>query len=88
VIACAPPSYVANDYNVNKAAPYTLGHRPFPTFDAEPESEKVGSVGAHAITSSSRPGHLRASSHGDLADPSPADDRANPFSDNRFPREK
>ncbi|KAH3905622.1 plasma membrane fusion protein PRM1-like protein [Parastagonospora nodorum] len=84
----APPSYVANDYNVNKAAPYTLGHRPFPTFDADPESEKVGSVGAHAITSSSRPGHLRASSHGDLADPSPAEDRANPFSDNHFPREK
>ncbi|KAH7075409.1 hypothetical protein BKA63DRAFT_594836, partial [Paraphoma chrysanthemicola] len=83
----APPSYVANDYNVNKAAPYTLERRPFPTFDAEPESEKVGTVGAHAITTSSRPGHLRASSHGDLADPSPLDDRANPFSDN-YPREK
>ncbi|KAF2036209.1 hypothetical protein EK21DRAFT_96172 [Setomelanomma holmii] len=83
----APPSYVANDYNVNKAAPYTLERRPFPTFDAEPETEKVGTVGAHAITTSSRPGHLRASSHGDLADPSPLDDRANPFSDN-YPREK
>jgi hypothetical protein len=87
--AGAPPSYVANDYNVNKAAPYTLGHRPFPTFETEPESEKVGSVQTHAITSSSRPGHLRASSHGDLADPSPADDRnPNPFTDNNFPREK
>ncbi|KAH8730387.1 hypothetical protein GQ44DRAFT_736632 [Phaeosphaeriaceae sp. PMI808] len=83
----APPSYVANDYNVNKAAPYTLERRPFPTFDPEPESEKVGQVGAHAITSSSRPGHLRASSHGQLADPSPLDDRANPFSDG-YPREK
>ncbi|KAH7399111.1 hypothetical protein DE146DRAFT_522128 [Phaeosphaeria sp. MPI-PUGE-AT-0046c] len=83
----APPSYVANDYNVNKAAPYTLERRPFPTFDAEPESEKVGQVGAHAITTSSRPGHLRASSHGDLADPSPLEDRSNPFSDN-YPREK
>lgn len=87
--AAAPPSYVANDYNVNKAAPYTLGHRPFPTFDADPESEKVGTVNTHAITTSSRPEHLRASSHGDLADPSPADDRnPNPFSDTQFPREK
>lgn len=85
--SAAPPSYVANDYNVNKAAPYTLERRPFPTFDAEPESGKVGQVGAHAITTSSRPGHLRASSHGDLADPSPLEDRSNPFSDN-YPREK
>jgi hypothetical protein len=84
----APPSYVANDYNVNKAAPYTLERRPFPTFDADPESEKVGTVDAQrAITSSQRPGHFRSSSHGDLADPSPLDDRANPFSDN-YPREK
>jgi hypothetical protein len=84
----APPSYVANDYNVNKAAPYTLERRPFPTFDANPESEKMGTVDAQrAITSSQRPGHFRSSSHGDLADPSPLDDRANPFSDN-YPREK
>jgi len=84
----APPSYVANDYNVNKAAPYTLERRPFPTFDAaEPDApEKVGQVDAQR-TAASRPGHLRASSHGDLADPSPLDDRANPFSDN-YPREK
>jgi len=84
----APPSYVANDYNVNKAAPYTLERRPFPTFEAETAAEKVGSVEAHAITSSSRPGHLRASSHGQLTDPSPLDDRPNPFSDNTYPREK
>jgi hypothetical protein len=85
----APPSYVANDYNVNKAAPYTLSSRPFPTFDAEPESEKVGQVTARQqINASSRPGHLRASSHGDLADPSPLDG-SNPFSDNHnYPREK
>jgi len=82
----SPPSYVANDYNVNKAAPYTLSHRPFPTFESEPETEKVGQVTAH--TTSARPGHLRASSHGDLADPSPLDDRANPFSDRSYPREK
>jgi hypothetical protein len=87
--AAAPPSYVANDYNVNKAAPYTLSNRPFPSFDAEPESEKVGQVTARqAIDASSRPGHLRTSSHGDLADPSPLDDRSNPFSDNNYPREK
>jgi hypothetical protein len=84
----APPSYVANDYNVNKAAPYTLERRPFPTFDAEPETEKVGQVGAHAITTSSRPGHLRSSSHGQLADPSPLEPSPNPFSDNNYPREK
>lgn len=88
--AAAPPSYVANDYNVNKAAPYTLERRPFPTFDAEPENEKVGNVGAHAITTSSRSGHLRSSSHGQLADPSPLDEmpQHNPFSDNSYPREK
>jgi hypothetical protein len=89
--AAAPPSYVANDYNVNKAAPYTLSSRPFPTFDAEPESEKVGQVTARQqINASSRPGHLRASSHGDLTDPSPLDerDRSNPFNDNNYPREK
>jgi len=86
----APPSYVVNDYNVNKAAPYTLERRPFPTFDADSETEKVGSVESHAITTSSRPGHLRASSHGQLADPSPLDERPqpNPFSDNSYPREK
>jgi hypothetical protein len=85
----APPSYVANDYMVNKEAPYTLTAqpRPFPTFEAEPQSEKVGQVGAHAINTSSRPGHLRASSYGQLADPSPAEDQANPFSDN-YRREK
>jgi len=85
----APPSYVANDYMVNKEAPYTLTAqpRPFPTFEFEPQSEKVGQVGAHTIDTSSRPGHLRASSYGQLADPSPAEDQANPFSDN-YRREK
>lgn len=89
--AAAPPQYVANDYNVNKAAPYTLAPRPFSTFEHEDESptEKVGQVGAHAITESSRPGHLRSSSYGQLADPSPMEDRPNPFSDPRqYPREK
>lgn len=88
--AAAPPSYVANDYNVNKAAPYTLAPRPFSTFehDVEPQTEKVGSVGAHAITESSRPGHLRVSSYGQLAEPSPVNDNPNPFSDQPYPPEK
>lgn len=89
--AAAPPQYVANDYNVNKAAPYTLAPRPFSTFEHEvdPQTEKVGQVGAHAITESSRPGHLRSSSYGQLADPSPLDERPNPFSDpQQYPREK
>jgi len=86
----APPQYVANDYNVNKSAPYTLAPRPFATFehDVEPQREVVGQVGSHAVTESSRPGHLRSSSYGQLADPSPLDDRAGPFSDSQFPREK
>ncbi|EUC50392.1 hypothetical protein COCMIDRAFT_22007 [Bipolaris oryzae ATCC 44560] len=92
----APPQYVPNDYNVNKAAPYTLAPRPFSTFDQEsriePATEKVGRVGAHAVTESARPGHLRTSSHGQLADPSPADDRTGPFSNqyapSPYPQEK
>jgi len=91
--AAAPPSYVANDYNVNKAAPYTLAPRPFSTFepDGEPApQEKVGQVDAHAITASSRPGHLRVSSYGQLAEPSPVnEEHPNPFSDQQpYPSEK
>ncbi|KAA8618505.1 hypothetical protein PtrSN002B_009924 [Pyrenophora tritici-repentis] len=92
----APPQYVPNDYNVNKAAPYTLAPRPFSTFEhndsIQPATEKVGQVGARAVTESARPGHLRVSSHGQLADPSPADDRAGPFSNqyaqSPYPQEK
>jgi hypothetical protein len=73
------------EYPVNKAAPYTLQSRPFPTFEpngtTEPQIEKVGQVGAHPVAASARPGHLRASSHGTLADPSPSDEKHNPFSD-------
>jgi len=75
----AAPPY---EYPVNKAAPYTLQPRPFPTFDPtdpQPESEKVGQVDYHPVAESSRPGHLRASSHGHLADPSPSDEKRNPF---------
>ncbi|KAF2787794.1 hypothetical protein K505DRAFT_411230 [Melanomma pulvis-pyrius CBS 109.77] len=73
------------EYPVNKAAPYTLAPRPFPTFEpietAEPQAEKVGQVDAHPVAASARPGHLRASSHGHLADPSPSDEKHNPFAD-------
>jgi hypothetical protein len=80
----AAPPY---EYPVNKAAPYTIQPRPFPTFETteapEPQSEKMGDVGA-ARTVAPRPGHLRASSHGHLAQPgqpSPMDEKRNPFSD-------
>lgn len=73
----APPQYVANDYRVNKTAPYTITPRPFQT--VEPDTEKIGQVGARAVTESARPGHARMSSHGTLADPSPLDEKHNPF---------
>lgn len=81
----APPQYVANDYHPNKAAhqaaPYVLQPRPFPEFGPDSPTEKIGQVGAYAVTESSRPGHLRTSSHGQFADPSPLDEKRNPFSD-------
>ncbi|KAH7117036.1 hypothetical protein B0J11DRAFT_442922 [Dendryphion nanum] len=67
---------------------YTLTPRPRPfltqgpnqAHDEESQSEKVSQVGAqHPIAESSRPGHARASSHGTLADPSPLDEKRNPF---------
>jgi hypothetical protein len=67
---------------VNKAAPQPLQPRSFQTFgpiNTDPESEKIGQVGAHAVAESARPGHLRASSYGHLADPSPSDEKKNPF---------
>lgn len=69
------------EYPVNKAAPYTIQRAPFPTFhhNNAPQSEKVGQVDAHPVAESARPGHLRASSHGHLADPSPSDEKRNPF---------
>jgi len=78
----APPQYVANDYQVNKAAPWTITPRPFATYESnnQPESETVGRVSARAVTELARPGHVRHSSHGQLADPSPLDEKNNPFS--------
>lgn len=82
----AAPPY---EYPVNKAAPYTLQPRPFPTFETseqtqEPQSEKVGHVGAaRNVAVAARPGHLRASSHGHLAQlgqVSPIDEKRNPLS--------
>jgi hypothetical protein len=77
----APPQYVANDYQVNKTAPYTITPRPFQTIEAD--AEKIGQVGARAVSGSARPGHVRMSSHGTLAQPSPLDEKTNPFSDRR-----
>ncbi|KAF2497413.1 hypothetical protein BU16DRAFT_605792 [Lophium mytilinum] len=82
----APPSY---EYPVNKAAPYTIQPRPFPTYEPSPESptspdEKVGQVGARNVGDSvARPNHLRASSHGHLGGNSPYDEKTpnNPFAD-------
>jgi len=75
----AAPPY---EYPVNKAAPYTLQPRPFPTFgpaDNDDEARTVRQVDSHPVAASARPGHIRASSHGHVADPSPADERQNPF---------
>ncbi|KAF2263158.1 hypothetical protein CC78DRAFT_286502 [Lojkania enalia] len=81
----AAPPY---EYPVNKAAPYTIQPRPFPIYDPndleENQSEKVGQVGAyHAVAESARPGHLRSSSHGQMAQPSPLEENQNPFASPR-----
>lgn len=77
----AAPPY---EYPVNKAAPYTLQPRPFQVFgpnDTSPNSEKVGQVETHTVNDSARPGHLRTSSYGQFADPSPLDEKQNPFAE-------
>jgi hypothetical protein len=84
--ADAAPPY---EYPVNKAAPYTLQPRPFPTYgpNDDAEAEKVGQVPARTVNDSARPSHARASSHGQLAEPSPLYEKSNPFADHH-PREK
>ncbi|KAF1977832.1 hypothetical protein BU23DRAFT_550511 [Bimuria novae-zelandiae CBS 107.79] len=80
----AAPPY---EYPVNKAAPYTLQPRPFQVYGPQdtspvsPVSEKVGKVETRTVNDSARPGHLRTSSHGQLAEPSPLDEKHNPFAD-------
>ncbi|OCK79655.1 hypothetical protein K432DRAFT_299382 [Lepidopterella palustris CBS 459.81] len=82
----AAPPY---EYPVNKAAPYTLQPRPFPTFEPSSggpssEAEKIGQVDAHNVGDSvARPNHLRTSSHGHLGGNSPFDEKSatNPFAD-------
>ncbi|OCL13501.1 hypothetical protein AOQ84DRAFT_106280 [Glonium stellatum] len=82
----AAPPY---EYPVNKAAPYTIQPRPFPTFEPtanaySSEDEKVGQVGAHNVGDSvARPGHVRASSHGDLGGTTPYNEKSanNPFAE-------
>lgn len=91
----APPTYTANPL-VNKAAPYTIQPRPFPTFEPSPENqrereiqeEKISRVNAvHNVGESmARPGHLRASSHGTYGGTTPTDEKsANPFADPKNP---
>jgi len=77
----AAPPY---EYPVNKAAPYTLQPRPFQAYgpnETVPESEKVCQVETRTVNDSARPGHLRSSSYGQFADPSPLDEKSNPFVD-------
>lgn len=75
----AAPPY---EYQPPKPAPFNHS-RPLRTHgpdddEVESPTEKVGRVG-HAVSESARPGHLRASSHGDLARLSPSDEKNNPF---------
>jgi phage-related protein len=80
----APPQY---EYAPNKP---TSTPAPLPfirNVNDESESEKFGQVDAHAVAESSRPGHGRQSSYGQVAhsvspiDPSPDNEKNNPFSD-------
>jgi len=83
-----PPPY---EYPVNKAAPYTLQPRPFQTYgpnDNDLSEEKVGQVDARTVTGTVRPGHARASSHAQVADPSPCDEKHNPFAEPYRPRKE
>jgi archaellum component FlaC len=76
-----PPPY---EYPANKAAPYTLQPRPFQTYephDNDMSEEKVGQVDARTVTGVVRPIHARTSSHVQLAEPSPLDEKQNPFTD-------
>ncbi|KAF2866089.1 hypothetical protein BDV95DRAFT_211763 [Massariosphaeria phaeospora] len=80
----AAPPY---EYPVNKAAPYTIQPRPFLSYGPNSNStETVRQVDAHPVEESARPGHLRASSYGQLAQPSPLEEKSNPFADSH--REK
>jgi hypothetical protein len=83
-----PPPY---EYPVNKAAPYTLQPRPFQTYehdDNDSSAEKVGQVDARTGNPVIRPGHARTSSHVQLADPSPLDEKQNPFTDSSRSRKE
>jgi hypothetical protein len=82
-----PPPY---EYPVNKAAPYTLQPRPFQTYGPNDDAatEKVGQVDARTGTPIVRPGHARTSSHVQLADSSPLDEKQNPFADSRRSRKE
>jgi hypothetical protein len=73
----APPSY---EYPKNKAAPYTLQPRAFRAYGPnENDDENFGQVGAYPVATSAYPAHSRSSSHGQLAEPSPLDEKHSPF---------
>ncbi|KAF2016995.1 hypothetical protein BU24DRAFT_141757 [Aaosphaeria arxii CBS 175.79] len=70
----AAPPY---EYHTTKPS-YTITPRPFRT--TENNTETVGQVAAqHSVIESAHPGHARSSSHGHFADPSPLDEKSNPF---------
>jgi len=76
----APPYEYAND----KVASSTLPPRQFATYgpNDNEQSEKVGHVDAHPVAEAAQPGHVRKSSHGHLAQPSPLDEvPRNPFNE-------
>jgi len=72
----AAPPY---EYPVNKAARHTMQSRRFPTFGPSTDEPQVGQVETRVVAESARPGHARKSSHGLVADPSPLDEKSNPF---------
>lgn len=74
----AAPPY---EYPVNQAAPHAMTSQPFQPYGphATAEPETVGHVGSHVVAEAARPGHLRTSSYGQVADPSPLDEKTNPF---------
>lgn len=78
------PESVAPPYEYhNKAAPYTITPRPFPTFppsssrDVGSEEEKMGTVDSHHVGEGvTKPSHYRASSHAHVGVPSPLDEKS------------
>ncbi|KAF2639165.1 hypothetical protein P280DRAFT_403142 [Massarina eburnea CBS 473.64] len=81
------PAYAAPPYEPASYPPPTRAFMTYAPPDNTSPTKIIGQVDAHTVTDSSRPGHLRVSSYGDLADPSPLDEKHDPFAD-RYPSEK